>query len=67
MSCMSQNPFVSRIEFIRSKLSNCSAHVAGVTPINRVHQIRRRDVDPYLLPSPSSEQLTGVLAACQPS
>ena len=30
MSGMSQNLFVSRIEFIRSKLSNFSAHVSGV-------------------------------------
>ena len=28
---MSKLPFVSRIQFIRSKLSNCSAHVSGVT------------------------------------
>ena len=27
----SKFPFVSRIEFIRSKLSNCSAHVSGVS------------------------------------
>ena len=32
MSCMSQNfHFVSRTEFIRSKLSNFSAHVSGVS------------------------------------
>ena len=29
----SKFPFVSRIEFIRSKLSNFSAHVSGVTVI----------------------------------
>ena len=28
-------PFVSRIEFIRSKLSNFSAHVSGVTVAGR--------------------------------
>ena len=28
---VSKFPFVSRIEFIRSKLSNCSAHVSGVS------------------------------------
>ena len=30
----SEFPFVSRIEFIRSKLSNFSAHVSGVIDIN---------------------------------
>ena len=34
---MSKFPFVSRIEFIRSKLSNFSAHVYGVSGSIRLH------------------------------
>ena len=32
----SKFPFVSRIEFIRSKLSNFSAHVSGLIVLRRV-------------------------------
>ena len=38
----SKLPFVSRIEFIRSKLSNFSAHVSGVTEHGRPARTHRR-------------------------
>ena len=47
----SKLPFVSRIEFIRSKLSNLSAHVSGVSVLGEPTGDRRR-------PSPASEQMT---------
>ena len=44
-------PFVSRIEFIRSELSNCSAHVSGVcnrTTIVRDPQLYTRQISPFI-------------------
>ena len=40
----SKFPFVSRIEFIRSKLSNFSAHVYGVTDISHYQLTQPRQV-----------------------
>ena len=36
MSCMGRNFSLSRSELIRSKLSNCSAHVSGVSDTRRL-------------------------------
>ena len=46
----SKFPFVSRIEFIRSKLSNFSAHVSGVRVLNSHTPGRAATLVPYVAP-----------------